>query len=53
MTEVQAIRTFFGLRPGETLTQFMDELRSLAPEEKHALAEQAAEALDVVLEKAA
>ena len=34
MTFIQACRTFFGMLPGETLQQFVAEMRALTPEDK-------------------
>ncbi len=53
MTAVQAIRTFFGLKPGESLQDFMAELKALTPAEKNELAEQIGVELDAIIEKAA
>ena len=48
-TKVSAIRTFFGLKPGETLGEFMAELKALTPEDKKELGEAAALELGGVL----
>jgi hypothetical protein len=44
-TAVSAIRQFFGLKPGETLQEFMQELKALTPEDKKELAEAAVKEL--------
>ena len=49
MTQVQVIKTFFGMKPDETLSEFMVELKALTAEDKKELAEAAAEKLGVVL----
>ena len=49
MTPVQAIKTFFGMRPHETLVEFMGELKALTPEDKQELAEGAAKELGITL----
>jgi hypothetical protein len=49
MTPVQAIKTFFGLKPGQSLTDFMGELKQLSPEEKKELADGAAVQLNVTI----
>jgi hypothetical protein len=49
MTAVQAIKTFFGMLPGTTLTDFMRELKALTPEDKRELATGAAAQLGVTL----
>lgn len=49
MTPVQAIKAFFGMRPGTTLTDFMGELKALTPEDKQELAQGAAVQLGVTL----
>lgn len=49
MTAVQAIRHFFGMKPGESLSEFMAELKALSPEEKQELAELSAKELGVEL----
>lgn len=37
MTNAKAINGFFGKRPGETLAEFMDEMKALTPADKDQL----------------
>jgi hypothetical protein len=38
VSSVVALKEFFGLKPGETLQEFLAEIRALSAEEKHNLA---------------
>jgi hypothetical protein len=38
VSAVVALKDFFGMKPGETLQEFLAEIRALSPEEKHNLA---------------
>lgn len=51
MTRVQVIKTFFGMKPGETLLEFMGELKTLTPEEKKWMADEAARELNVTIKE--
>ncbi len=46
-TFTKATKEFFGLKDGETLTEFVGELKQLTPEDKAEMAPQLAEALGV------
>lgn len=37
LTNIQAIRKYFGLKEGQTLSEFMQELKELSPESKQEL----------------
>lgn len=50
-TVVSAIRSFFGMKPGETLQEFMAELKELSPAEKQELAELAVKEMGGVLKQ--
>lgn len=47
MTPVSILRKFFGLKPGQTLQDFLAELKTLSPDERKELAELAAKVLGV------
>jgi hypothetical protein len=49
---VPAIKQYFGMLPGQTMVQFLAELKALTPEEKLELARGAAKELGKELENA-
>ena len=51
MKPIGAIHKFFGLKQGQTLKQFADEIKALSPEEKHDIAKGACEEMGVELEE--
>jgi hypothetical protein len=50
VSEIVALRKFFGQKPGQTLKDFSDEVRQLSPEEKTELAQLACTELGLELE---
>lgn len=38
LTPTAAIRDYFGQKPGQSLKEFVEEIKALSPEDKHELA---------------
>lgn len=49
MTQIQALKTFFGNLPGQTATGFLKEIKALTEDERADLANQAAAALGTTI----
>lgn len=49
VTFMAACRRFFGMKPGQTLTQFAEEVRGLTEEDRKELAPLMSEALGVTV----
>ena len=52
MYPIQILKTYFGLKPGQTLAQFATEIKALSAEEKSWMVAEAAKVLGVTVEEA-